>query len=583
MKSGYIAKDAKPCMIIVTGENAPEQVKYAASELRYYLSLITTANFEIADKRTDMPCILLQRTDNADLGEDGFTLTTEGDSLFITGGKRGVIYGAYEFLERLGCRFFTPYCEKIPASATLELPTLNEKQVPVLEYREHNYTDAVKHTRFAVKCRLNGSHHRIREKHGGYIGYAWYVHTFERMVPPELYAKDHPEYYALVNGKRPVLSGRFQLCLTNPDVLEISIQSVRKALLDNPYARIISISQNDWFGNCQCPTCKKTDEAEGSPSGTLLRFVNAIAKALEPEFPHILFDTLAYQYTRQAPKITRPRHNVCVRLCSIECCFSHSFETCNDANRMTRRQDGTYTSFIRDLEDWGKVSDRLYIWDYTTCFAHYPKPHPNWNVLQPNIQAMVRNNVKGVFEQANGAAGGGTDLNELRAYIISKLLWNPYTDVKKHMEEFTDYYYQEAAPYIREYIKTLTDKVEKDNIHIGFNDHLYTEYLEEDMLDIYDKIFDKAEEAVKGNPLALYRVAKARLSLRYVRIKRKSMLNGIHDPVEIRDFFTDWQSFGLTRIDEWVSHQTTHRALLSRIWRGTQFYDHWGDEGGEEF
>jgi hypothetical protein len=81
----------------------------------------------------------------------------------------------------------------------------------------------------------------------------------------------------------------------------------------------------------------------------------------------------------------------------------------------------------------------------------------------------------------------------------------------------------------------------------------------------------------------LYRVAKARLSLRYVRIKRKSMLNGIHDPVEIRDFFTDWQSFGLTRIDEWVSHQTTHRALLSRIWRGTQFYDHWGDEGGEEF
>ena len=311
----------------------------------------------------------------------------------------------------------------------------------VLEYREHNYTDAVS-IRGLPKCRLNGSHHRIREKHGGYIGYAWYVHT-RTPVPPELYAKDHPEYYALVNGKRPVLSGRFQLCLTNPDVLEISIQSVLMDLLENPYARIISISQNDWFGNCQCPTCKKTDEEEGSPSGTLLRFVNAIAEALEPEFPHILFDTLAYQYTRQAPKITRPRHNVCVRLCSIECCFSHSFETCNDANRMTRRQDGTYT---RLYGTWriGAVSDRLYIWDYTTCFAHYPKPHPNWNVLQPNIQAMERNNV-GRIRAGERSAGGGTDLNELGIHHIHAFM-EPHTD-KKHMEEFTDYYYQKPPVY----------------------------------------------------------------------------------------------------------------------------------------
>lgn len=582
MDRNYIAKDSKPCMTIVVVDNAPDQVQYAASELRYYLGLITTGNFEICSS-SDIPFIVLKREDDTDLGEDGFTLVTKDGNLYITGGKRGVIYGVYELLEQLGCRFFTPLSEKIPTQVTLELPDLDQRQIPVLEYREHNYVDMVKHTKFAVKCRLNGDNHPIREKHGGHLSYAWFVHTFERMVPPEKYAKEHPEYYALVNGNRPVTYGRFQLCLTNPEVLEISIQSVRRALLDHPEARIISISQNDWGGNCTCDKCKKIDREEGSPSGTLLRFVNAIAQALEPEFPRVIFDTLAYMYTRQAPKITKPRHNVCVRLCSIECCFSHPFETCNDENRMIRRPDGTLSLFIKDLEDWGKICNRMYIWDYTTCFSHYPKPHPNWNVLQPNIKAMVRNNVKGVFEQANGAAGGGTDLNELRAYIISKLLWDPDTDVERHMTEFLEYYYQEAAPYIREYIQTLTDKVERENIHIGFGDHLLTDYLSEEMLDVYDEIFDKAEAAVAGNPLALFRVFKARLSIRYVRIKRKSMLQGIHDADEIRDFFTDWQSCGLTRIDEWVSSRTTHRALLSRIWRGTQFYDHWADEGGEEF
>lgn len=576
-----IARDGKPCMTIKAAQNAPEQVHYAANELRYYLGLMTGGLFEIVSE-SDIPTISLNRVDDTDLGEDGFTLVTKDGNLFITGGKRGVIYGAYELLEQLGCRFFTPLCEKVPVSPTLLLPEFSIRQVPILEYREHNYTDLVKHTKFAVKRRVNGAHHGIREKHGGHLSYAWFVHTFERMVPPEIYAKDHPEYYAMVDGKRPIQRGRFQLCLSNPDVLKVSVQSVRQALLDNPRARIISISQNDWGGNCTCPDCKKIDEDEGSPSGALLRFVNAIAEALEPEFPTVIFDTLAYMYTRQRPKITRPRHNVCVRLCSIECCFSHPFETCDDQTRLMKRPDGTYTSFIKDLEEWGEICNRMYIWDYTTCFAHYPKPHPNWAVLQPNIQAMVRNNVKGVFEQANGAVGGGTDLNELRAYIITKLLWDPYTDVKKHMDEFIDYYYGDAGPYIKEYIRVLTDKVEKENIHIGFNDQLLGEYLNEDMLDVYDRLFDKAQEAVVGKPLEASRVFKAQLSLRWVRIKRKAMLQKILDPQEIRDFFTDWRACGLTRIDEWVSDQTTHRALLSGNWRGTDFYDHWADEGGEE-
>ncbi|MBR5221346.1 MAG: DUF4838 domain-containing protein, partial [Clostridia bacterium] len=370
---------------------------YAAKELRYYLDRMTSASFQFEEGAEPKAGIYLgdiTGIDTTDLGEDGFRIITDGDRLCIAGGNRGVIYGVYEFLESLGCRFFTHNCEKIPTVPNLEIGEYDIKQIPRVEYREHNYADVVQNPRFSVRCRFNGASHRIPARMGGHMPYAWFVHTFERMVPPSVYGETHPEYYSLIDGKRVVRDGgRTQLCLTNPEVYDVCVEAVRKALKERPDARIISISQNDWHGNCQCENCLAVDREEGSPAGTLLRFVNSIAETLEDEFPDVIFDTLAYNYSRPASKITHNRKNVCVRLCSIEACFSHPFETCDDESRNVTRPDGSKANFITDLRDWGKVCDRMYIWDYTTCFAHYPTPHPNWRVLQPNVQAMVNNNV----------------------------------------------------------------------------------------------------------------------------------------------------------------------------------------------
>ena len=72
-------------------------------------------------------------------------------------------------------------------------------------------------------------------------------------------------------------------------------------------ASIFSVSQNDTFNNCQCEQCKAVDDAEGSPAGSLLKFVNAVAESIEKDHPKIRIDTLAYQYTRKPPKTIRPR------------------------------------------------------------------------------------------------------------------------------------------------------------------------------------------------------------------------------------------------------------------------------------
>ena len=239
------------------------------------------------------------------------------------------------------------------------------------------------------------------------------------------------------------------------------------------------------------------------------------------------------------------------------------------------------TSFIQDLSDWAKVCDRMYIWDYVTNFASYPQPFPNWNVLQANMRALVKNNAKGVFEQGCACQGFSTDLNELRAYLLSKLLWDADCDVERHKREFLDYYYGAAAPHIADYIKALTDKVERENIHAAIFQNTDAEYLAGDMPDKLSAIFDKAERAVAGDALRLARVAKARLSVRWVSLKNKAMLKGEKDPADINQFFSDWKAHGLTRIDEWVSAETTLRALLDGKWRGTEYYKYWWEEGRE--
>ena len=560
---------------------------YAAKELRYYLDRMTCASFKIEENESPASGIYIGSiagipTD--DLGEDGFRIVTEGNRLCIVGGNRGVIYGVYEFLESLGCRFFTSNCEKIPTIPELCIGEYDIKQIPPIEYREHNYSDAVQNPRFSVRCRFNGAHHRIPDHMGGYMPYAWYVHSFEKMMPTSVYGKTHPEYYSLIDGKRVTLgNGRTQLCLTNPEVFEICLASVRKMLSEHPEARIISISQNDWPISCQCENCLAADREEGSPSGTILRFVNRIAEALENEFPNVIFDTLAYNYSRPAPKYARNRKNVCVRLCSIEACFSHPFETCNDETRNVIRPDGSKAGFITDLRDWGKICDRMYIWDYTTCFAHYATPHPNWRTLQPNMQAMVKNNVRGIFEQANGASRGGVDFNELRLYLISKLLWNPWCDIERHKREFMEYFYGDAAPALMEYLDLLCDTAEKENIHVGFNDAPVHGFLREEMLDQYDKLFDRAAEAVKGDPLRLWRVEKNRLSIRYVRLKRASVLHGKNDPEAINQFFSDWRAYNLSRIEEWANIETSHRAFVDGMWHGVQYFEHWTGEEPEWF
>lgn len=496
-------------IIIPAAATGPEIL--AAQELRHYMHLLSGVELSVvsdtsAAGSSEFAIGKTNRQSQADNSEtldpDGFHLFSEGSKVYITGGTgNGTLYGVYELLERYaGCRFWAPDAETVPVTDTLVIPCLRETHKPAFQSREVYYA-GISDEAFADKMR---SHRHAWTKDGEW---GLWVHTMFKLVPPETYFDHHPEYYSLMAGKRVAT----QLCLSNPEVLQITIDELRRLMESKPEKKYWSVSQMDTYGACECPSCKAIDQREGSQSGSMITFVNKIAEA----FPDKVISTLAYQYTRKAPRFLRPAPNVNIMLCTIECDRSHplSEETSPDA-------------FIHDLKAWSAISDNILVWDYVIQFTNMIAPFPNLPVLQPNLKLFRDHGVRAVFEQ--GCHKTYSEMQELRQYLLAKLMWNPNLDFDSLTTCFLNGYYGNAGPYIGQYLKTMEKELKKSGEVLWIysspmqetNSFLMPEHIRE-----YNRLFDLAEDAVGKDSVLFHRVSKARLPVRYamLEIARKNI------------------------------------------------------------
>ena len=430
----------------------------------------------------------------AALTEDGFLVATSGGNLHIrSGGGKGAIYGVVHLLERyFGCRRFSPAVAVFPRRATLALGPVSDVDNPVNQTRIVN-GDFSKDEDLRDWLRLDVT--------DDVFGRGYYVHTFNRLVPWEKYFAEHPEYFSWMNGKRI----KDQLCLSNPDVLKIALATLAAEIAAQPDRQVWSVSQNDNFSYCQCPDCRKAIEEEGTPAGPVIRFVNQVAA----KFPGKIISTLAYQYSRRAPKVVRPSGNVQIMLCTIELNRSMPIE-----------DDASSRQFLQDIADWGKISRNIYLWDYTVNFNHHVSPFPNLHVLQPNIRFFVRNGARQHFQQSN--TGPGHEFSELKQYLLARLLWNPDVDAGAVMKEFLDGYYGAASPWMAKYISGLRDALGKSGARLDIYEPPASHaegYLSGDHVAQYNEWFERAEAAVESDPSVLERVKTARLSLQYAMLE----------------------------------------------------------------
>ncbi|MGD1009483.1 MAG: DUF4838 domain-containing protein [Candidatus Aminicenantales bacterium] len=506
-----IARGGKAAAAVVVAESAPETELQAASELSFFLHLVTGGDFPVVHEASGPVGRLLVGEAAARLADPAFSvrglapeeivIRSAGPDLILAGGSpRGTLYAVATFLEDVvGCRWWTPAASHIPWKPTLKAKPVSLRFSPPLEYREPFWYVAFDDT-WSARNKANGIRSGGNDLYGGRHVYEGFVHTFYRLIPPEKYFKDHPEWFSEIKGRRT--SEDAQLCLTNEEMRRELVRNLKGFLRANPKATIASVSQNDCFNPCTCARCRAVDEEEGSPSGLLLRFVNAVAEDIEKEFPNVTIDTLAYQYTRKPPKVTRPRANVIVRLCSIECSFSKPLD------------DERNKEFFGDLKGWSAIADRLFVWDYTTDFAHYVQPHPNYRVLGPNIRLFVRNKVRGIFEQG-AYESWGSEMAEMRAWMLAKLLWDPRSDPSQLREEFIKGYYGPAAGPVAEYLALLDKAVAEAGDYLGCYSPPGAKFLSLNTLVRSWNILRKAEERVEGTIEYGRRVKRVRMAVAY--------------------------------------------------------------------
>lgn len=442
--------------------------------------------------------------------EDGFGLECQEGILWITGKDKGTIYGVVSLLEQsFGVSYWSADKYTCPQAQDMHVSQLAKIENPAFRYRQSQSYALAQDSIYKLW-------YRFELPSENFAAGLW-VHTFDKLLPAAQYGEQHPEYYSYFNGKRNPGQAS-QWCLTNEDVFEIVAARIDSIFRAHPDKHMISVSQNDGnYTNCTCASCHEIDEREGALSGSLIHFMNKLAT----RFPDKEFSTLAYLYTMHPPKHIKPLPNVNIMLCNIDC-----------HREVSLRENASGQEFMKALEGWSAISNNIFLWDYGINFDNYLSPFPNLHILQDNIQIFRDHHVNMHFSQIAGAWGG--NFSELRAYLVSKLMWNPDADVDSLTNTFLKGYYGAAAPYLYQYIKTMEGALLAGEASLWIYDSPVTHkdgMLNDHLMKRYKILFDKAEKAVANDASALAHVQLARLPIQYSELEI-TRARGITDPAQ---------------------------------------------------
>lgn len=547
-------KDGTSDYTIVLAPDASPVERYAARELQTWVREVSGAELPVstgdaAGKR------LLIGSESPVGNDDAFVYYSDGEDIVFRGKTpRATLYAVYAFLENeLDCRWYSSTVSVAPKRDRWSFRTLSCEEAPGIRIRDNCVLDVRVNPVFSARMRNNFVRIPSPDGEGTVPGSAegyWGVHALGTHVPVEKYYREHPEYFCLRDGKR--FGGYGQPCLSNPEVLQITVESVRRIMREQPDFLIYSVEQNDNQLFCQCDACTALAEQYGGQSGVMVWFVNQVADAVKDEFPDKFIGTFAYQYTRHAPKDIVPRDNVVIRLCSIECCMWHAYDECEQN-----------VAFLKDLEDWGTIAPHLYIWDYVTDFAQYCLPVANWKTLQPHIRDFRDNHAIGILEEGDYQTVT-CELREMRSWILSKLMWNPDADVEALIRDFTDGFYGAGGKFVRDYLDLEERILRRDGVHgncyVSPSDSMFTdEFIREGR-----KLFAEARKAVGADSVLAHRLETAEFPLCFLQMEKNPLLGMQSDALSLARRVIRRDGFNRMSEWEWPGSRTGAQALLER-------------------
>lgn len=534
---------------------ASECIRYAANELQKYLYKSTSCVVPLFSSKCPRRGVEIHLGLNVrgkdynkyldGLSDEGFAIVKDCDDLvFASKSSRGVLYAVYYFLEQT-IKLNALDSEMIVFENTNKIEFNNEVKFDLpFEYRECYFTDAF-NGKFASMNMLNSNLADLSIRLGGKTKWYNFHHSFGDLINPNEYFDTHPEYFSEIDGVR--VKEHTELCLSNEEVFEICLKRVKKWIQDNPECKVFSVAQDEWMGHfirmaCECKDCKAFDDAHGSQSASIIRFVNRIASALEDEYPDVLIHTFAYQYSRKPPKGLEVHKNVIVRLTNIECSWSESIE-----EGAKRDPKGRNASFLEDLIGWSKLTNRLYIWDYSVNYRNYLLPFPCFRSMAKNIELYKKIGVKGLLMQGNFSNGGKGYFDELKSFVSAKMMRSDekLEDIIKY---FCDHYYGSASDYVQEYLYLFEDGIKNKTLWL-YDDADSELFNDEIVLKARELINKALNIAVNDNELVKKHLAVLELGIRYLEFVRMPMDANNRNQL-IDSFDNDLRKYQITELFE---------------------------------
>ncbi len=510
--------DLREYTTIVMANSADEREKFAAKLLGDTLEKILGQKLQTTGNATGKAFRFGPVA--SELGESGYRIgvAANGDITLCGGTRRSVINAVVALLEEdIGVRWYAANDQpRIPKNSDGVVNIVPREYQPSLIMREPFYYQSF-NPDYEIYNRTNQTWRTFVPEN---LGGAWnfplggFCHTLYKFLPESLF-QEHPEYFALLDGKRVVNKNGVKAahpCLTNPDVPKIVAQNAIALLKQekNP-AEIISISQNDGGGGfCQCEKCKAMAEAEGSVSGPLVAFVNQVAEEIHKVYPDITVETLAYLESFLPPKTVRPGKNVMIRLCTD----SHAWPF----PLFYIEESGV---FYNALKKWNEIGASLLIWDYVTNFGDYPMPRPNLWVMDHNFDLLLAHGAKGIMLQGAYQSPGGADAI-IKSWIFAKRMWNPKWQFNELLDDFIEGYYGPAAPAMREYYNYHKQR------WMAFHDNHQGKPLvkpgprfnwSHQDLERLNKCIDDASRMATNDPIVLKHIALESFNTLYLRLK----------------------------------------------------------------
>ncbi len=485
-----ITDNGLPKAVIVIKTEATETEKFAAQELQTYLRKISGVEIPVktdSDNPQGNRILVGQNrlTEELDLkteglSREGFHIKTIGNDLVLVGAvDAGTQFAVYTFLERyLGVRWFWPgeLGEVVPQIKTIKIEQIDDIQEPDFKWRNRGPEGALwgattGPTEMHARERLLGvtvNHQKEvelwekRNKWGGMKIYGG--HALGEIFPPEKYTKTHPEYYALVDGKRAVPGDDYdykhegQVCTTNPGVIQVALEWARKFFDEHPDYDGVHLTMNDGGGFCECEHCQALDSGEfvkrpgidieemkKKPAkytiitDRIFTFLNHVSEEVQKTHPGKYIVSMAYSRYTQPPKNIRLHPFVIPQYC-LWSAYKH-------ANAEFKQQHEEIAS------GWAKAANKKGIYEYHI--------NGSWPGMHRVVMPYIAESIKYLYQQGidlyQTQSGDEFAINGLNYFVAGKLLWDTSLDENKILEDFYQKAFGNAGSAIQRFHQRLAD------------------------------------------------------------------------------------------------------------------------------